>query len=110
MRNYCTKAIAKSSWLNSKFCISMSDVKALFKSPTPFIFLTATHFFLLSCFYSLLAAFLSMYPLALTSPTSWGLQSNHPDFTITVSLSSLSGSACRDTPDIFLAAEAFISC
>ena len=35
---YWTKARLKTSWANSKLCISMSDVKVLFRSPTPFSF------------------------------------------------------------------------
>jgi hypothetical protein len=31
-----TKARLKTSGANSKLCVSMSDVKALFRSPTPF--------------------------------------------------------------------------
>lgn len=29
---------SKTSWINCKLCVSMSDVKTLFKSPTPFSF------------------------------------------------------------------------
>ena len=38
MRKYWTKARLKHSWANSKLCMSMSDVKMLFKSPTLFSF------------------------------------------------------------------------
>jgi hypothetical protein len=46
------------------------------------IFLTATNFFLLSWFHSLLAAFLSRYTMALASLTSWSLQGK---FSVTAS-------------------------
>jgi hypothetical protein len=52
----------------------MADVKAVFRSLTPFLsLLTATNFFLLGWFHYLLAAFLSRYPMVLASQTSWGL-------------------------------------
>ena len=38
VRKYWTKARLKTSWANSKLCISMSDVKALFSSLIPFSF------------------------------------------------------------------------
>ena len=54
--------------------IFMADVKAVFRSLTPFLsLLTATNFFLLGWFHYLLAAFLSRYPMVLASQTSWGL-------------------------------------
>ena len=57
-------------------------------------FLTPAHFFSLGWFYFLLAAFLSSYPMALASLTSWGLQGN-PGFTFTDPCSGLSRSPCR---------------
>jgi hypothetical protein len=39
VRKYWTKATSKTSWENFKLCISMSDVKALFRSPTLFSFI-----------------------------------------------------------------------
>jgi hypothetical protein len=45
MGKYWTKARAKTSWANSKLYISMSDVKALFISPTPFIFVDCNKLF-----------------------------------------------------------------
>jgi hypothetical protein len=39
VRKYWTKARTKNSWINSKLCSSMSDVQALFRFPTPFIFI-----------------------------------------------------------------------
>jgi hypothetical protein len=38
MRKYWTKPRPKNRWANSKLSISMSDVKALFRSATPFWF------------------------------------------------------------------------
>lgn len=38
MRKYQTKAKLEIGWANSELCISMSDVKVLFRSPTSFIF------------------------------------------------------------------------
>lgn len=35
-RKYWTKTSLKTSWANSKLCISITDAKALFRSPTPF--------------------------------------------------------------------------
>ena len=46
--------------------------------------LTVTHFSLMGCFYSLLAALLSRYLMVLASPTSQGLQDN-ASFTFTAS-------------------------
>jgi hypothetical protein len=70
------KARQETSWTNSKFYISMADVKAVFRSPSPFSsLLTATNFFLLGRFYSLLAAFLGRYPTMLVSLAFWALAS-----------------------------------
>lgn len=38
VRKYWIKTRMKPSWANSKFCISMFDVKQVFRSPIPFIF------------------------------------------------------------------------
>jgi hypothetical protein len=54
------------SWANSKLCISMAVVKALFRLPTPFIFVYCSTI-LFGWFHSLLASFLSRYPTALAS-------------------------------------------
>jgi hypothetical protein len=52
----------------------MSDVEAVFRSPTPFSsLLTATKFFLLGWFHYLLATLFRRYPMPLASQTSWGL-------------------------------------
>ena len=65
----------------------MSDSKAVFRYPTPFSsLLTATRFFLLGLFHSLLAAFLGRHPVALASLTSWGPQVN---FSFTASCSNV---------------------
>ena len=66
------KARSKASWANSKLYISMSKCSSdlqLFSA-----LLTATNFFLLGWFHSLLAAFFRRYSLAFQ--TSWGLQGN----------------------------------
>lgn len=42
MRKYWTKARSKTSWVNSNLCISMSDDKMLFWSPTPFSFVNCS--------------------------------------------------------------------
>jgi hypothetical protein len=76
VRKYWAKARPKASWSNFKLSMSMfmskdsSDLQLLSS------LLTATNFPFLGWFYSLLAAFLSRYPMALTSRTSWGLQGN----------------------------------
>jgi hypothetical protein len=55
----------------------MADVKAVFRSPTPFSsLLIATNALLLGWFYSLLAALLSRLPMTVATQTSWGLQGN----------------------------------
>lgn len=70
--------------------------------------LTATHFILLGCFYSLLPAFLDRYPTALSSLASEGLHSN-PGFTFIPSHNGLSRPPWKDTPHTFLAPETFLS-
>ena len=74
MRKYWTKAKLKTSWANLKLRISMSDVKALLKSFH--LYWPKQTSFSWAAFHSLLAAFLSICPTALTSLTSWGLQGN----------------------------------
>jgi hypothetical protein len=55
----------------------MSHVIVVFHFPTPFsTLLTATNFFLIAQFHSLVAAFLSRYHRALATPTSWAFQGN----------------------------------
>ena len=60
--NIGPKQRPKSSCANSKLCISMSDVKMLFRSPTPFSFVDYNTL-LLGCSHFLLAAFLSRHPM-----------------------------------------------
>ena len=48
VRKYWTKARPKPSWANSKLSISMSDVKVLFGSPTPFSFVDCNTLFFFS--------------------------------------------------------------
>jgi hypothetical protein len=73
VRKYWTKASSKTSWANSRLFLSMSNVKELFRSLTPFILLDCcchsaeTSFILLGWFYSLLADFLSIYSIAMTT-------------------------------------------
>lgn len=56
---YWTKARPKTSRTNSEFCISMSDVKALFIFPTPFSFVDCS---------TLLSLVLVLYLLCSSSP------------------------------------------
>jgi hypothetical protein len=60
------KAREATSWADFKLCNSMyNDDKTVFIFPTPLSsLLTATNFFILGWFYSLLAAFLSRYSMA----------------------------------------------
>lgn len=44
-----TKTRRKTSWVNSKLCVFTSDVKVLFRSPTPLVLLTENHSSLLGC-------------------------------------------------------------
>jgi hypothetical protein len=74
----------------------------------PSALLTAAHFFLLSCFYILIASLLSSYPTALASPISWGLQGN-PGFSFTALCKGLSGPPFRFIPDTCLTSVAFLS-
>ena len=67
----------KTSRANSHLWISMSDVKVLFRSPTPFSFVDCNTLLSLG----LVPFFVSSFPqqvfeAALASSTSWGLQHN----------------------------------
>jgi hypothetical protein len=68
------KVKAKSSWAKSNFGMSKSNVQLLFT------LLTATQFFLLGWFHSLLATFLGSYLTGLPSLTSWSIQGNFTAF------------------------------
>lgn len=70
--------------------------------------LTATHFFPLSWFYSLLATFLGRCPLAMACPKSLGLCGNQ-GFTFTAIHNGLSRHPFRHTSDAYLISAAFIS-
>jgi hypothetical protein len=61
------KARQEISLANSKLCISMSNVKAVLRSTPVLALQTASNFFPLGWFYTLLAVFLSRYPMALAS-------------------------------------------
>ena len=61
--------------------------------------LTATHFFLLDFFHSLLAVFLGRYPTTLASTIVWGLQGNLGS-TFRASCNGLSRLPFRDSPDM----------
>lgn len=39
VRKYWNKGRLKASWINSKLCISISDIKMLFRYLTPFTFI-----------------------------------------------------------------------
>ena len=81
MRKYWTeKQDPQTRCANSKLCFSMADVQLLSS------LLTAAQFLPLSCFHSLLAAFLGRHPVTLAPLTSWGLQSN---FNFTASCSNV---------------------
>ena len=72
--------------------------------------LTATHFFTLAWFHSLLVTLLGRYPLILASLTSWVLQGN-PGFNFTASHNGLSTRPpFRDTPDTCLASVTVVRC
>ena len=88
------KAQLQTNWANSKLQISISGIKALFRSPIPFILVdycwqiwysAGTNFTLLGWFHSLLAVFLGKNPTSLTSLTSSGIQGN---FNFTISATS----------------------
>jgi hypothetical protein len=63
LRKYWTKASQKLAQQTSNFNIYVSDIKALFSSPFPFIVDIVINLFFLDSFYYLLAAFLGWYPV-----------------------------------------------
>jgi hypothetical protein len=71
----------KTSWKNPQLCISMSVVKVLFRSPTPFSFVDCNTRFSLDWFHCLLSAVLGRYPTALASTIS----QSYTGFTFTAS-------------------------
>lgn len=73
----------KTAWKSPK-CISLCDVKTLFRFHLLLSLLSVTHLFLLNWSHALLATFLCRYPTALKSPTFWILPVN-PHSTITTS-------------------------
>ena len=70
VKKYWTKARPKISWQTPNSVSPLSNVQLLSA------LLTANRFFLLGQFYFVLVAFLSRYPMALASLTSWGPQGN----------------------------------
>lgn len=96
VRKYWAKARWKTSWANSKLCISMSDVKTLFRSPTPFSFVNWNTLFFSWVVPLPISSSPQQDPTALASPVSWGLQGN-PGFSFTASCSSLSRPPFRNT-------------
>lgn len=66
VKKYWSKARIKSNRPNFKFCATTSDVKVLFRSPTPYSFVDCK-FSLLGCLNILLAIFLNRYPTTLLS-------------------------------------------
>jgi len=94
MSKYWTKARPKTSRANSKFCLSISDIKAVFRCPTLFSFVDCS--ILLSWSGSIQSALFVTYPMTLPSTTPWGLQHNL-GFTLEASGYGLPGFPCRDT-------------
>lgn len=70
LRKFWINARPQTSWAKSKICISMFDMKSLFRPPTPF---SCIDFNTLLSFRCLLAAFLGRQPMTLASPIFWGL-------------------------------------
>lgn len=68
MKKYWTKVISNTSWANSKHCISMSDVKMLYRSPNPFQL--NCNILLPLRLVPLTAALLNRYPTTLASLAS----------------------------------------
>ena len=108
VRKYWTKARWKTNWANSKLCISMSLVKMLFRSPTPFSFVYYNILFLLGWFHSLLVDLLGRYHMALASSTSWGLQGN-PGFNSQHAMNDLSRPPFGDNPETCLALASLVT-
>jgi hypothetical protein len=92
---YCTKVRLKTSCANSRHFTSMSDVTLLFRSATPSTFVDCNTLLSFGHVYALITAFHDKYPMALSSPTSWGLQGNL-SFDIRASQNDLSGPPFRD--------------
>ena len=107
-RKYCTKARPKDNQENSKLCLSVSGVKVLFRSPTPFSFVDCNTLHSLELAPLPISNSLCEYPTALPSLISWCLQGN-PGFTFTVSHNGLCGPACRGIPNTCSDSAAFLS-
>ena len=106
MRKYWTKARPKTSWANSKLCISMSDVKMLFRSPTPFSFVDCN---------TLLPPGLIEYPVLLSrcsktlaSPTSWR-SPRQSRLHLHSFMKWFFRLSCKDIPDMCLASADFLN-
>jgi hypothetical protein len=86
VRNYWAKARPKPAGQTP----TSTSLRLILRHST---LLTAAYFFLLVWFHSLLAALLGNYPMALATPTYWGLQGN-PGFIFTVPCNGVSGPPC----------------
>jgi hypothetical protein len=84
VRKHWTKARPETRWASSRLCISRSDVKAAFRSPTPFSFVDCSTLVSLGLVVYEVCILLGMYHTTLASSTSWGLQQD-PCFTFTAS-------------------------
>lgn len=107
MEKYRTKARQKHSRANSKFCISVFDVRGRFRFPT-FQLWCLQHTSLSWTASTLFAVLFGRYHRALASPTLWGLQCS-PHFIFSASYSGLSGPTCRYSPVTHLASTSFLN-
>lgn len=102
MRKCWTKTRLKNNRSGFKFCISVSDVHAFFKSPTPFSFIDCIHFSLFGCFYmprSLAGISLLWYL------QHFGISHENQASPSELLYSGLSGLPCSDTSVTCLASE-----
>jgi hypothetical protein len=84
VRKYWTKTRPKASWEISKFYISISYVKAFFRSTSPFCFVHCSTIFSLWLVLFLESSFPEQDSTVLASQRSWGLWGN---LSVTVSCS-----------------------
>lgn len=98
-RKYWAKTNLKTSWGNSKVWISTTDVKALFRSPTPFSFVDCSTLLSLGLLPHPVSRFLRLVYHDSGIANIMGF----PGFTLTASCNGLSGPSCRDVPDTHLA-------
>jgi hypothetical protein len=84
MKYWTFKTRPKTSRVNPKLCIFISDVKMFLRSPTSFSFGECNTLLSPGWFHSLSVAYLDQYHIALASLFSWGFQGN-PGLTITAS-------------------------